>query len=185
MIIELLTEAIERLREIPGVATCTRYTGQLSESARATIQVPALLLAVGEWRAEPDPGTGEVDMDLHCSLFVVARNARGPEARAQDVDALCEAALPLVRLNCWGLAPRVGAARLDRVVPHYSLESQGVGVREIRWRQGVRLGESVWNGGALPSAVFAGWAPKIGIDHEPDYEQVADADYPTVPVEWE
>jgi hypothetical protein len=185
MLVEWTTAVLERLAQIPGVATCERYAGQLAESARATIRVPAVLLAVGEWRAEPDPGTGEVDVELHCSAFVAARNARGPEARAQDVDALCEALLPVVRLNCWGLAPRVGAARLDRVAPHYGLESQGVGVREVRWRQSLRLGDSIWDGGVLPSGVWVGWVPRVGADHEPDYEQVADPEHPAVPVEWE
>jgi len=164
---------LSKLRDIPSVATVARYHGQLDESARATLQVPALLFAIGDWHVDSDPGTGQVDVELHCSLFVVVRNARGPEARAHGVDALCEAALPLLRLERFGLTG-VGTARLERVVPHYTLEPRGLGVREIRWRQKLRLGESLWDGtGITPSKVFLGIAPDIGLGHEPDYVEVS------------
>lgn len=170
MIADLSDAVIERLVAVPGVATCERYAGQLAESARALVRVPALLFAVGDWEPEEDPGTEEVQVSLACSLFVAARNARGPEARAQDVDALTEAVLPLIRLERFGLSG-VGPARIQRVVTHYLLEGKGIGIREIRWTQSVLLGESVWDGvGVRPEEIYVGYAPNIGTAHVSDYE---------------
>lgn len=145
---------IARLEQIPGVVTCERYAGQLGESTRVLINVPAILLAYGEWKPEQDPGTGQVDMELHGSLFVAVRNARSQEARANDVDALVEVVLPIIRLNSFGVAG-VEPLQLDRVVPHYLLESKGVGIREIRFRQSVRFGVSEWDGASvMPTEIY-------------------------------
>lgn len=172
MLFELQEAMISMLEQIPGVASCERYAGQLEDSARALLRVPAVLLAYGEWKPEDDPGTGQVDLELHGSLFVAVRNASGKEARANDVDALVEAILPVIRLERFGVED-VEPLQLDRVVPHYLLEGKGVGIREIRFRQSVRVGESEWDGaGVTPSDIYVGYEPVTGPDHVGDYDQV-------------
>ena len=167
MLFELQEAMIAKIGQVPGVATCERYAGQLEESVRGLIKVPAVLLAYGEWRPETDPGTEQVDMALHGSLFVAVRNAKSQEARAQDVDALVEAILPTIRMERFGIDD-VEPLQLDRVVPHYVLEKKGVGVREIRFRQSVRIGTSVWDGeGVTPSEIYVGYEPTSADDYDP------------------
>lgn len=164
------------LGALPGVATCQPYAGELEESARATLRVPALLLAVREWLpGDPDPGTEQVEVDAQLSLYAVVRHAAGADARASGVDALVEMVLPRLRLARWGLVG-VGVALFQRVVPHWGLEPKGLAVREVRWSQVVRLGVSIWDGdGVVPSDVRVGWSPLIGDEDgtADDYEAIA------------
>jgi hypothetical protein len=110
-----------------------------------------------------------VEARLEISLFVAARNAAGAEARQKDITALCETLLPMIRLNRFGQAG-VGPAKLAAVVPRYLLEEKGIGVREIRWTQTVRFGDSTWDGaGVAAEEIWVGFAPEIGAGHEDDY----------------
>ena len=178
--IDALHAAIcERLGALPGVATCQPYAGELGDTQRATLRVPALLLALADLRVLPDPGTGEVAARAYWALFVCTRHAASAEARGAEAWALAEAVLLALRGQTWGLAG-VSPALLEtgvrtddaRVVPNWSLEDRTLAVREVRWSQSLRLGESEWTGGVAPSEVYLGIAPKIGAAHVDDYWRI-------------
>jgi hypothetical protein len=49
------------------------------------------------------------------------------------------------------------------VAPLWQFQDLGVAVREVRWRQLLRLGESEWDGtGIVPTEVWLGFAPAVG-----------------------
>lgn len=161
------------LGALPGVATARPYAGDLDASQKATVQVPALLVALARLAIEPDPGTGEVLARAHWSCFVVTREARGAEARGAQAWALTEAVLVAARAATWGVAG-CSPAELDQAVPLWQLEERALAVREVRWTQLLRLGEREWDGTAVaPTEVWLGFAPDIGVLHKEEYEQVS------------
>ncbi len=159
------------LGALPGVATCQPYAGELEDSARATLRVPALLVLLTRLRVLDDPGTGEVLARTYWSVFACTRHAGGEEERGRLAWALASQVLLRARASRWGLSGVSPAllARPDRVdeesgaSPLWALESRGVAVREVRWTHDVRIGASDWDGvGVTPSEVFLGIAPRIG-----------------------
>jgi hypothetical protein len=159
------------LGALPGVAACQPYAGELEESARATLRVPALLVLLTRLRVLDDPGTGEILTRTYWSTFACVRHAGGEEARGALAWALASQVLLRARANRWGLSgvsPALLArpGRIDEepgAAPLWTLESRGVAVREVRWTHDVRIGASDWDGvGVAPSEVWLGIAPRIG-----------------------
>ena len=151
----------ESLAALPGVATARPYAGELGDTQKATLQVPALLVALARLAIEPDPGSGEVLARAEWSCFVCVRQARAAEARGAEAWALTEAVLVAARANTWGVAG-CSPAVLMQAAPLWHLEERALAVREVRWTQLLRLGVSEWLSGIAPSEIYLGIAPRIG-----------------------
>jgi hypothetical protein len=171
----LLDAVIDTFKTTPGVDLCEHYAGQLGGDGQVQkmLRTPALLLALLKAPPSTDPGTGQVGVDAHLALYVVARNAKSAEARGRDALALVEHLLPQIRHNKFGLGESVGVAEITDVRPHYLLDGKGFAIWEINWTQWAAIGESVWDGDVvIPEEVLVGYDPQIGPAFLPDYETV-------------
>lgn len=146
MINELKAAIIAELDTLPGV-TCEEYAGQLEDKPVGQIRAPAILIHFGEMKLSGSEGYGsEFEMQQQISAFCIAKHARHVNDRVQSVDALVESVLP--KVHNVNFMEGASAAKLDKVVPHYMLESQGASVREVRWSQTIVAGEPSWDGSA-------------------------------------
>jgi hypothetical protein len=171
--LKALVEAVcARLGTLPGVATCRPYAGELAASTQAPLLVPALLVVVAELKAAPEDGTGRAALTAALICYVCTRFVGNAVGRGDEAWALAEAVLARAHLARWGLAG-VDPARLLGARPIWSFETAaGMAVREVRWAQDLRLGVSEWDGGATPTEIYLGIAPRIGPDHVDDYWRV-------------
>lgn len=174
MLSDLSDAILATLADTPGVGTCELFAGQVGDDGQVgkSVRTPALLLRLARLDPGQDPGTGQVGVSAHFSLYVIARNARGAEARGRDITALVEHLLPRMRLTRWGVAG-VGCAEIGRAMPHYLMESKGFGLWEIEFTHWLALGESVWDGEPwIPDEVWVGLEPLLGPAHVDEYERV-------------
>lgn len=152
MINELKAAIIADLGKLPGV-TCEEYAGQLEDKPVGQIRAPAILIHFGEMKLSGAEGYGsEYEMQQQISAFCIAKHARHINERVQSVDTLVESVLP--KVHNVGFMDGATLAKLDKVVPHYMLESQGASVREIRWNQSMIAGEPSWDGSATALEVI-------------------------------
>ena len=178
MIAALEAAICETLGAVSGVATARPYAGELADSQAATLVVPAALVALTRLAMLPDPGTGETLARAEWSAFCCTRNAAGATVRGADAWALVEAVLAAVRAaNGWGVAGCM-PAELVQVTPLWQLESRALAVREVRWTQVLRLGESEWTGEVAPEEIWLGFAPRVGAAYVDDYVLIHEAPAP-------
>ena len=158
------------LGTLPGVATARPYAGELDDTAPATLRVPALLVTLAKARVLPDLGTGEIHLRTTWSVLVCTRLASGAADRGQSAWALAAQVLLRARANRWGVEGVTPALLVDAetvsedatAAPVWQLENRALAVREVRWSQDLRLGESEWDGEGQPSEIYLGVAPLVG-----------------------
>jgi len=162
---------------IEGLAQCEVYAGQFraGETDKARVTAPAVFVACLGAPIDKDPGTEQVALNCRMAAVVIARNARGRGPRSEDAVCLAEAVALLVQYNQFALAD-VGAARVTRLTNDYNraFDDRGFASWTVEWNQMVLLGDSIWNGAEfLPTDVWLGLAPDIGLGHENDYWKIA------------
>lgn len=157
-----LVEAIcADLADLPGVATCRPYAGELAAAQQVPLVVPALLVGIAATKAEPTDGSGRVLLRAELFCFVVTRYVGSAVARGDDAWALAEAVLARANLNQWGLA--VHPAQPVGARPVWDFDAVGMTVREVTWTHHLALGDSPWDGvGVQPSEILLGQAPRVG-----------------------
>jgi hypothetical protein len=140
---------------------------------RDSLDLPACLLDLTEFEEEPkeDPGTGQLAVMARFEAEFVL-GFRTPKAKL-SARILAAAFAHFVSSRRWpggkvGKAESIQAYKSD-----FKPELDQYEVWCVEWRQIVHLGESVWKDeGTVPTTVFLGHAPKIGIPHVDHYVQV-------------
>lgn len=159
---------------VPTVAHYTRPT--------KTFATPAIffeLTGIDPQSDGDDSGSEQFNATLSFSTYVCC--SYRAESAKLSVRELVAAVIEETWDNSWGL-PVSGAEIVTAQPDQFSVEPGGTGsgtsqayeVWRIDWAQDVKLGASIWatDPETIPSAVFCGWAPNVGIEHEPDYDQV-------------
>lgn len=164
---------------LPGLAECREYRGEFAaaEVVRVSFNVPAVWVDFGAtetWSpsGEPDASGAEAarwDTVATYHAYVAASRLEG-----QDVLPWTEAVARAIAGQRWGLTD-CSSAVISRVENRYSIpgDDRGVEIHSITWRQPLRLGAAPLDTGEVPTTVYLGQVPEIGIGHEDDYEQVA------------
>ena len=140
-----------------------------------SIPTPAALIQIAEMGEGQDIGDDRcplmVGVSVHCVL-----STETPDVQLQ-IRNFAAQVIRLVRRQLFGLAGAVSRPidldAMPGAVKEGSDEVPGFESWVVEFNQTLYLGESVWKPeGVTPSRVYIGISPEIGIDHEPEYEQV-------------
>lgn len=174
---ELLNGIVDDLRtRFPQLNTCEVHDGAFdpTELARIGARTPAMFVSCLGIPTVENPGTEQADAAVDMAIYVVTRSMpqlpRGVAGR-NLVDALL-AYLPGAR---WGLTG-VGAVSAVAAENHFGVDvdSAGVGLWSVTWRQMNRLGTDIWDtSGVLPTELYVGLDPNLGSEHLSDYDLVS------------
>jgi len=163
--------------KLPDLRDCRPHAGRfdVKELRRMATRTPAVLIACLGVSESVLRESGECDADLVMAAFVVTADVKG---LPKDVSALniIEFLMLYIPGKQWGLGGKVFQAREVQAQNMYSgeVDQAGVAMWAAIWRQKVRLGETVWDeAGVLPTHIYFGIAPEIGIGHEDDYWEIA------------
>ena len=176
--------------KFPDLRTVEFYRGEGNDhDDRKTLPAPACLLSLTELESaddDEDPMTGQLAVVAHFEAELIIRFTT-PNAK-RSIRKLAAAFAAWLRKRRWanpnnpskklptGPAMVIGAYQDDftnlmpgqRDKPLDQFE-----VWKVEWRQLVHLGESEWKDeGEVPTTVYLGMAPEIGIPHVDDYEQI-------------
>lgn len=171
---ELHQAIIDRIAaQFPDVQTVTDYR----EEDRTRMPLPAILVELTDFEAVPDqdPGTGQLAMLARWEARIIIgwRTA----AAQREVRKLAAALGAFAHLNRWG-KPVEAAEVLTMTPDAFDPALDQFVVWRVEWAQIVHLGESVWkNDGTIPVDVLYSYAPEVGEDNEPAYEEL-DVDAP-------
>ena len=157
--------------------TCEVHPGRfnLEELKRLSAKTPALLISsLGTVKPE-NTGTEQSDSTKQLAAYFVTKNAPNMEA-----DVACRNLVDALELYLEGQLPRwglsdIGEPKAIRSDNLYSskVDKQGVMLWAVTWQQRIRMGESLFvEDGTLPSKLYVGFSPEIGLYHEQDYEQL-------------
>ena len=163
------------LKAIPGISV-EAYAGQFSamDLPQVRIVAPSILVDFAAGDVSTDTGTGEIDIACQFGAYCIARLANDLHNRNQSAHALAQSAALLVANNRWGLT-KVHIPTGIKIKPINAalFIKNALGVVAVSWTQTVRIGTSVWDGGTLPTEVWLGLSPEIGIPFVDKYQQVA------------
>lgn len=170
----LETVASDLKGRVQGVRECAPHEGRFSlkELKRIAAQAPALYVACLGVPETEDPGTEQTEAQVDLALYVVTRTRPGTErgALARELVEWLLVYLPRAR---WGLTG-VGPAEKLKAENLYSgeIDDNGLALWVITWRQGLVLGESVWDEDGEPiTDVYVGWNPESWPE---DYTEITD-----------
>jgi len=155
---------------------CDRYAGQFAELAvrKTLVKAPSILVDFESGEVPADPGTGQVDLTCRLTAYAITRLANDPHARNQSAQDLAQSVLVGLRYNRFGLTDiQVPSEIKIKPVNHPVFVNNALGVCAVSWTQVLRLGDSVWTGGAIPEEVWLGLSPEIGVPFVDRYVQVA------------
>jgi len=174
---QLQQAAVDHLKiALPGLRSCDLYAGEFAggELSRASLAAPAVLVACLGATRGADHGNGEYTFLARYSAYCLTRHAGGREQRGVLALELAEAVLAQIESGRFGLAG-VSAAKVTRIDNLYgeAFDKAGVALWAVSWEQQLLLGADIWAGdGVLPSQLFVGYAPEIGVPHTDDYFEV-------------
>lgn len=162
--------------KFPALKACATHPGRfdLTEIKRVAIKAPAILVACLGVPKLDEAGTEEKDVELVMAAFVLTKDQKG---LPRDVGALniVEALLTHIPMRKWGMTG-LGPASKIAAENLYSgeIDRTGVALWAVSFRHKIRIGENIWEAesGVLPDTVYAGYEPDVGLEHEPDYEEV-------------
>jgi hypothetical protein len=162
---------------IGAVPTIEHYTRPAK-----TFATPAIffeLTGIDPQSDGDDSGSEQFNASLSFSTYVCC--SYRAESAKLVVRELVAKLIEEIWDNSWSL-PVSGAEIITAQPDQFSVEPGGTGIGtsqafevwRIDWTQDVKLGASVWatDPETIPTNVFCGWDPKIGIDHVADYDQV-------------
>jgi len=138
----------------------------------APIDTPAALLELESMEEGDDIGDGRIPVacsfTVHCILGVGTPNI------SLQVRLFAAQVLKLVRRNKWGLGK--GASLVEQVSAGPGEFNQGKNGYEswyVTWDQTVYVGDSVWDGAALPKlTIFSAPAPDVGASNVANYDVI-------------
>ncbi|MCG8294262.1 hypothetical protein [Pseudomonas entomophila] len=147
---------------IPALA----YVGTMPDRLEQ-VAVPAVVIEVAEWEPGPDPGTGEVGVDIRFEARVIVA---GEEDHSLRVAAFAAAQLTvLLRMQTWGL--ELEPAKFVRAAQDWTRpELDGYAVWVVEWTQVIYLGEEEWPWpNQPPGSIVWGFVPETGQGNEGSY----------------
>lgn len=161
---ELYAAMEQRISDaISGLALVTAMPDRLQE-----VDLPAVVIELAGWEPGPDPGTGEVGVEVRLEARVIV----GAEAQdALKVAAFVGAQLTvLLRMQTWGLA--VENAQFVRAEQDWTRpELDGYAVWVVEWTQIIYLGEEEWPWpNQPPGSLLWGFSPDVGPGSEASYQ---------------
>ena len=157
---------VEELSKIKGIKTCAAYP-----KIRKKIAIPAILIELAEMQTGRDPGTGELALLVRWEARIIVDSIQ--ENAGLDVRNLAATvALKIFQAVNFGLAI-TPAIIIDIGPDEFKPDLAGYEVWVVSWEHEIHLGQSIWDGeGIRPRNIYIGIDPKIGKDHEPDYNKL-------------
>jgi len=150
----------------PDLPTCVAWP----HLARK-ITIPALFVELIELAPDDDPGTGQLALTARFAAWVVFDRAISDD-HLQAANLAAAVAHRIHQASRFG--QKVGPAKITHLgADDFKPELIGYTAWSVNWSHEIRLGDSIWDGiGVLPTEVWLGFTPKIGIGHETDYFKV-------------
>lgn len=171
----LQSKIITGLDAINGV-DAVEYSGQFSaqDMRRVLIKTPSILVDFAEAEVAQDAGTGQIDIDCLLAAYCITRLPNDNHNRNVGAKALAQEVALKVAFNRWGMT-QVQTPTQIRIKPvnAAAFYNNALGVVAVSWRQIVRVGTSVWDGGVRPEEVWLGLSPEIGPAFVEKYQKVA------------
>ena len=156
-------------QEFPSVPTIEEYP-----RLRKKIAAPAILVELADATPQDDVGTGQICLTARFEarvVFDLAPNG-GSNPSLQALSLASAVAQQIFAASRFGQP--AGPAKGIRLEPdQFKPDLAGYAVWLIEWTHDVRLGKSAWDGeGILPSDIYVGYSPEIGLPHEDDYVKI-------------
>jgi len=153
-------------KALPNIKQCEIYGGQFDgeHGQRVAIHAPAVFVAARSTLAISDPGiTGQMDINLELSAFIIAQYANDRIRREGGCMDLAESVALLIHNNNFNQA-FVGEAKVKRMQSktNATVDSAGFAIWSVDWVQSMRIGSNpVQQFGTLQS-VNVSRAPNVG-----------------------
>lgn len=159
--------------QFPTLQTVEFYRTEERKGGYTGLPLPAVILDISEFDPdmEIDPGTEQLAVHARFEAEIIF-GFRTPNVK-REIRKFAAAFGAWMRLRRW-TGVRTGPAYVTSISrSDFNPELDQYEVWCVEWSQPVHLGNTVWNNeGAVPTQVFAGVSPDIGIGHEPDYTRV-------------
>jgi hypothetical protein len=153
--------------------------------ANTRMPVPAILLDVSEMDvdSEIDPGTEQLPTKLSFSAFIIISGLQDGNTKLQ-IRMLAAALVSWLKFRHWRDPSNPGTDEEPNYLPSDPAMPLGAyrddfnpaldryEVWRVDWEQNVYLGESVFDTSFLPSHVWLGIAPEIGLEHKDKYTEI-------------
>lgn len=168
-----LREAIimEIRGKLPELQAVSSHPGRfnLDELKRIVTQLPAVRLALMGIPRVDNLQTGENEAELRLAAFVITGDRR-QSTKDSSVLAIVESLLTFIPGQHWGIKGVMDArnVKADNLFSG-SVERQGVALWAITWDQSIRISKNIWEGGVIPSELYASDDSGNAIE---DYERV-------------
>lgn len=136
--LDALYAAIER--HISETIPALRYVGTMPDRLERMV-TPGVVIELAEWEPGPDPGTGEVGVDMRFEARVIVA---GEEDHSLRMAAFTAAQLTvLLRLQTWDVVAE--PAKFVRAAQDWTRpELDGYAVWVVEWTQVIYLGQEEW-----------------------------------------
>jgi hypothetical protein len=169
--LDALHDAIEASikAQFPDLQTVEFYRTE----ERKNLPLPAVLLNLCEFEAEPDMDTGTDQLAVSARFEAeIIFGFRTPNVK-REIRKFAAAFAAWLRLRRWP-GNTTDAAQVTGCYPDdFDPELDQYEVWRVEWHQVLYLGNNVWtNDGTIPTRVLVGYAPKIGAGHQADYTQI-------------
>lgn len=173
-----MTQTITEFVDAIITAASDRFSGRVEtfgdydEFEQGRINTPAILLDVEALTEGVDDGDDRIPVTCRISAFCML-SLTTPKVKLETRQFAAEF-MSLVRRNKFGLGRDVDHPENIEARPGpFQSGNQGYDSFEVSWDQTIFLGESVWDASGVPvTEIFVGYAPDIGIGHEPDYARL-------------
>lgn len=166
----------------PALVSCESHPGRFDEAElrRFATAAPAIRVACLGFADLGANASCQSNVMLQMGVFVITRNQPG-ETRDAVALNLLRGLSRLVPQNRWGLnfthdPEHIRAQNLYGA----TINQQGVSLWALSWEQLLSIGEPdmfSWDtgiDGEIPSRVWAGFEPNVGLEHRDHYTQVSD-----------
>lgn len=184
LIVEFRTAVATAIKaKLPDLKACGTWGGRFDLAALKAVSTdaPAVFVAILGAKKSTPVGDGTHTLPLKLSAFVVTKGAKD---LPHDDAALniCEALAGWIPSQRFGVAGVGDASEAIWANLHSTgTQARGVSLMAVTWEQQLTIGaadidpitgEPLDSADPVPSEVYVGIAPEIGLGHEPDYEEV-------------
>lgn len=174
---KLQAAIVEALKQHLNNVSVSVYAGEFTAVAasKTLIKTPAVWIDFAEGSQDISPGTEQLDIECQFTAYAITQVVNDPKRRNQDAQALAQQIAVHINNNQFGMTgvSLPSPIKIKPAASPYFIKNS-LGVCVVRWMQTIRLGDSVWDSDdVVPTEVWLGFAPEIGIPHIEDYFQVA------------
>ena len=159
--------------QFPDIVTVEFYRTEERKGTLAGLPLPAIILDLSEFEPdmEIDPGSEQLAVHARFEAEIIF-GYRTPDVK-RAIRKFAAAFSAWLRLRRWN-GVRTGPAYVTSVHrSDFNPDLDQFEVWCVEWSQPVHLGNTIWtNDGTVPTDVFVGYSPDIGLGHKQDYEQV-------------